>query len=85
MMRTRTEIMVETDRWIVVNRRRRTGWCNDCSTQVEMFNIDDAAIFAQVNSRAIFRWTEAGVLHSSETPEGLLLICATDLHRFVQM
>jgi hypothetical protein len=74
-MKTRTEITVETDRWIVVKRHRRTAWCNACSSQVEMLNIDDAAIFAQVNSRTIFHWAESGAVHSSETPEGLLLIC----------
>jgi hypothetical protein len=40
-----------------------------------MMNVDDAAIFAQVNSRTIFHWAESGVVHSTETPEGLLLIC----------
>jgi hypothetical protein len=34
-----------------------------------------------VNSRTIFRLVESGGLHSGETPEGLMLICATDLHR----
>ena len=74
-MRTRTEITVETDRWVVVSRRRRTAWCAGCAREVEMLNIDDAAIFARVNSRTIFRWAESGAVHSSETPEGLLLIC----------
>jgi hypothetical protein len=40
-----------------------------------MLNIDAAAIFAQVSSRTIFHWAESGEVHSSETPEGLLLIC----------
>jgi hypothetical protein len=46
-----------------------------------MLTIDDAAIFAQVNSRTIFRWAESGALHSSETPEGLLLICSHSLEQ----
>jgi hypothetical protein len=71
-MRTRTEITVETDRWIVVRRHRSTT----CSRQVEMLNVDDAALFAHVNSRTIFHWAESAVVHSSETPEGLLLICS---------
>jgi len=79
-MKTRTEITVETDRWVVVTKRRKLSWCSTCSRQVEMLNIDDAAIFAQVNSRTIFRWAESGTLHSSETPEGLLLICPHSLH-----
>jgi len=78
-MKTRTEITVETDRWFVVTKRRRTSWCSACSRHVEMLNIDDAAIFARVNSRTIFRWAESGAVHSSETPEGLLLICPDSL------
>jgi hypothetical protein len=45
-----------------------------------MLNVDDAAIFARVNSRTIFHWAESGALHSSETPEGLLLICPNSLN-----
>jgi hypothetical protein len=74
-MKTRTEITVETERLVVVKRQRRSAWCNTCSREVEMLNVDDAAIFAHVNSRTIFRWAESGAVHSSETPEGLLLIC----------
>jgi hypothetical protein len=40
-----------------------------------MLSVDDAALFAQVSSVTIFRWTMAGELHASETPDGLLLIC----------
>jgi hypothetical protein len=44
-----------------------------------MLSIDDAAIFAGVNSRTIFHWAESGVVHSTETAEGLLLICPNSL------
>ena len=74
-MRTRTEITVEMDRWIVVSRPRRKWWCSDCGLAVEMMSVDDAALYAHVNSRTIFQWAESGGLHSSETEEGLLLIC----------
>ena len=80
-MRTRTEITVETDKWVVVKRRKRTAaWCAACLRDVEMLNVDDAALFARVNSRTIFHWAESGTVHSSETPEGLLLICPNSLH-----
>ncbi len=78
-MRTRTEIIVETERWTVVNRCRKTAWCRDCSREVEMLSIDDAAIFARVNSRTIFHWADSGTIHSTETAEGLLLICPNSL------
>jgi hypothetical protein len=81
-MKTRTEITVETERLVVVNRHRRTAWCSNCSRYVEMLSIDDAALLARVNSRTIFHWAEAGVVHSSETSEGLLLICPLSLSVF---
>ena len=74
-MRTRTEITLETDRLIVVNRPKKKRWCSDCEVYVDMMSIDDAALRAQVNSRTIFRWAESGAVHSSETAAGLLLIC----------
>lgn len=74
-MKTRTEITLEVDRWVVVSRQRRGVWCSTCLGYVEMLNIDDAALIANVNSRTIFRWVESGALHSTETREGILLIC----------
>jgi DNA-binding transcriptional MerR regulator len=45
-----------------------------------MLSIDEAAILARVNSRTIFHWAETGVVHSTETPAGLLLICPNSLN-----
>lgn len=78
-MKTRTEITLEVDRWIVFSRPNRTAWCAACSRYVEMLSVDDAAVLANVNSRTIFRWAELGVLHSTETRAGLLLICPQSL------
>lgn len=78
-MKTRTEITVEVDRWVAINQQKNIGWCANCSRYVQMLSVDQAAIFAGVNSRMIFRWAESGVLHANETREGLLLICAADL------
>ena len=74
-MKSRTEITLETDRLIVVSRPKKKRWCSDCALYVEMMSIDDAALFARVNSRTIFQWAESGEVHSSETAAGLLLIC----------
>lgn len=43
-MRTRTEITVETDRWVIVHRQPKNDWCPACLRQLEM--IDEAALFA---------------------------------------
>ena len=74
-MRTRREITLEMDRWVVVSRPKKRRWCSTCALEVEMISIDDAALRAQVNSRTIFQWAESGAVHSSETAAGLLLIC----------
>ena len=74
-MKTRTEITFEMDRLIVVTRSRKTEWCKSCAQPMEMLSVDDAALVARVNSITIFRWAIAGEVHSSETPEGLLVIC----------
>jgi hypothetical protein len=74
-MKTRTEITFEMDRLIVMNRSRIAEWCTSCARPVEMLSVDDAALVAHVNSLTIFRWAIAGEVHSSETPEGLLVIC----------
>lgn len=81
-MKTRTEITFEMDRLIVFNRSRKSEWCTSCSRPVEMLSVDDAAVFAEVSSVTIFRRAIAGELHSSETPDGLLLICPNSLGVF---
>ena len=43
-MRTRTEIVVEIERCVVVQRQPKSDWCPTCLRQVEM--IDEAALFA---------------------------------------
>jgi hypothetical protein len=44
-----------------------------------MLTTDQSAIVAQVTSRTIFHWVESGKVHTTETPEGLLLICPNSL------
>ena len=75
-MRTRTEITLETDRWVVIRTpKKKRWWCSTCARDVEMMSLDEATLLAEVNSRTIFQWAESGAVHSSETAEGLLLIC----------
>jgi hypothetical protein len=44
-----------------------------------MLSVDDAALLTHVNSTTIFRSALAGDLHSTESAEGLLLICPNSL------
>ena len=58
-MRTRTEITLETDRWIVVSPPKKKRWCSTCERHVEMMSLDEATLLAQVTSRTIFQWAES--------------------------
>lgn len=82
-MKRRTEITIETDRLLVVARSGRhlnsLSWCPGCGFRVQMMTTDDAALASRVNSRTIFHLIEAGRLHSTETAEGLLLVCPHSL------
>jgi len=46
-----------------------------------MLPVDEAAILARTDSRTIFRLVETGRLHSSETAEGLLMVCLDSLFK----
>ena len=82
-MRTtkRTEITIETDRIVVLSRRKVSvlSWCHECSQKTKMVTVDDAATIAGVSARTIYRWTDAEKLHFTETSEGRLLICRESL------
>ena len=43
-MRTRTEMTIEIERWVVIQRQQKNDWCSTCLRQVEM--IDQAALLA---------------------------------------
>ena len=81
-MKRRTEITIETERLVIMARsftRKQLSWCSWCDEGVDMLSTDNAALVGKVSSRTIFRWVEAGIVHSSETPDGLLLICPNSL------
>ena len=79
--RTRTEITIETERILIIRKRKGSilTWCSTCAQQVQMIKVDEAATIARVSSRTIYRWVEAEKVHFAETPEGLLLICLSSL------
>jgi hypothetical protein len=81
-MKRRTVITIETERLVVMATKldlKELHWCDNCDECVRMLTTDNAAIAAHVSSRTIFRWAESGIVHSSETPDGLLRICPKSL------
>jgi hypothetical protein len=77
----RMEIVVERDLVIVVRnlRGREAVWCAACGSLSRMASVDEAASIARATSREIYRSAEDGKTHSTETPDGRLLICLNSL------
>ena len=81
MKRTRRKkVTVETERLLVISHYSGAqGWCEGCSATVKMMGPEEAAAFAGLSQRAIFRLIESSQLHFTETPDGGLLICVNSL------
>ena len=79
--RKRTEITIETDRIVVLSRRKVSivSWCRECNQRVKMVTVDEAASIAGVTSRTMYRWADAEKLHFTETADGVLMICRASL------
>jgi excisionase family DNA binding protein len=77
----RIEITIEAERSVIFRKKRNNAQarCAHCAAQVRMLTPEEAALVAGVSQRTINRWVEAGKLHFTETPEGLLLICLNSL------
>ena len=80
-MKKRTLITVETDRVILVSKGKRSPlvWCADCQKHVFLVTVDEAARISRTSSRTVFQRVEARMLHFTETPDGILLICLDSL------
>ena len=77
----RTQITFETERLLLVSRRRNLiAPCAACGAQTRMITVDEAAALAQVSALAIYHRVEAGTLHFMESPAGALLICFSSLN-----
>jgi len=81
----RTEITIETDRIVVLSRRKVSvvSWCHECTQMTKMVTVDEAAAIAGVTSRTMYRWVDAEKLHFSETAEGVLIICFNSLQNSI--
>lgn len=68
-MRKRTEIFIETDRFIVIRHRhhKRAAWCAACRGEVPMDTEDEVTTVVHTSSCAIDRLTEAEELSNAET------------------
>ena len=80
-MHKRTEITIETERFLVVSRRRRPAFlmCHTCDKYVPMLTVAEAARTIGSTPLVISGLAEAGKLHFAITAEGQLFICSDSL------
>ncbi len=71
-----TEIIFERDEFYVVHSGAPVSlWCEACGEETPFAYPGAAALATRIPARTLFREAEAGHIHFSETPEGLLLFC----------
>ena len=77
----RTEVTVETDEIVVIRRSQTTivPLCSQCCDSVTMITAEQAREVLSVNTRAIYRWVEEGLIHHTETSEGVVFVCPRSL------
>jgi len=74
--RKRTEITVETDRILIIRRRRSVrAWCAECGSEVEMVGLEEAEAVTGLRGQALSDCAQARSWHVAESPDGAGLIC----------
>ncbi len=82
--RTRTEIIIETERVVLVSRRNApfVMWCDRCQAHLPTVTPPQAALLLQLSMTALHQLIQLHRLHVIEERDGLLLICLNSLcHR----
>jgi pyruvate/2-oxoacid:ferredoxin oxidoreductase beta subunit len=79
--RRTTRVFIETHECWVVRRpeQLRRAWCAGCGEEAVQLAAEQAARAAGTTLRALCRLVEAGLLHSTETADGSLLVCVNSL------
>lgn len=80
-MQKRTEITIETERFMVIRQRRinEVPSCSLCGGRAPMLSIDEAARTEGSSQLEIFRLVDSGRVHFVVTTEGRLFVCPDSL------
>ena len=80
-IRSRTEIIVETRRTLIIKSRGHCRFerCEECGVPVRTATATEAAAIAGISPGAIYRLMEAHKIHFMEMPDGIVLICHNSL------
>ena len=80
--RKRMEITIESSLQVIrPSPNHALAWCEACSSSVPWITPEEAAVLANVSTRTVYRWVEAGRLHFIETARRAILICPNSLSR----
>ena len=67
---------------IIVRRPNPIRWfCGDCGSNEYFLTLDEATNFLRVGTREILSRIEASDIHSSDAPNGQMMVCAKSLAR----
>lgn len=53
--------------------------CGECGARTALVTAEQAAVITGIRPRVIYRWVESGMVHSTETPDGEMLVCLDSL------
>ena len=77
-MKRRREITFETEKIVIRGLLPEINWCDACGASTPMVTPEQAAILIREEAEQLYRRAEAGQVHSTKTPGGVL-ICLKSL------
>ena len=82
--RRRIEITVETERILIIRRRRSVRlWCRECGCEVEMVSLGEAEALTDVSGQESREFAQAHACHLTENQEGICLVCLERLRKWL--
>jgi len=67
---------------IIVRRPKPIRWfCDGCGSNEDFLTLDEATGFLQIGTREILSRIERSDIHSSDAPNGQMMVCAKSLAR----
>jgi hypothetical protein len=80
----RTEITVETDKVLIIRRRRSIrAWCPECGSEVDLVGLRAAEAVTGLTGQALREAPKARGWHVSENPDWAGCICLESLLRSI--
>lgn len=80
-----TEILVETNRRLVIRRAEEEGeqfFCPRCNEP--MLSAEQTAVVCSISRREVYKHVETGAAHFAETETGAVMICLPSLAAIIE-